>query len=207
MIKLYNKNKISFFLNEVISLFDFESGVKTIDAFVSKVEDMSQAFFIENADKQEKLNSFKGDMFEVLSEIFFAVYSADPVVGLHDYRPILLSDDFGVDAIAINVNGHNCVIQCKYRSNPMDEITYGDLAKTYSAGRELNHFSLDENNTLFLITTGKGANNNCFHIFGAKLRVIDRNIIAGYIDNNVPFWQQAEVIILDTLDSLDFPTE
>jgi len=209
MIKLFNNNKISFYLDEVISTFDLTTGVKTIDAFVSKIEDLSQSTkFVADPNnisesERDKLNSFKGDMFEVLAEIFFLTYSADPVVGLHNYRPVSLTDDFGVDATAVNVNGHNCVIQCKYRSNPMEEITYGDIAKTYSAGRELNHFSLDENNTLFLITTGKGANSNCYHVFGNKLRVIDKSIISSFVDNNQTFWEQAESIILDTLDYLD----
>ena len=209
---LHCGNKITCFLAECISLFDLTSGAKTIDSFVAMVEELaiSSRFIVDpnNITEQERnnINSFKGDMFEILAEIFFAVYPADPGVGLRNYIPVALTDDFGVDAVAINVNNDDCVVQCKYKSNPMEEVAYKDLAKTYSAGRCLNHFSLENNNTIFLFTTGKGANSNSFHVFGKRLRVINRSVIANYIDNNNAFWEQVEGMIMDTLEFLSVKT-
>jgi glycyl-tRNA synthetase alpha subunit len=200
---LLTVNKITTYLPECIALFDRIDGVKTIRDFINKVESLSlkyQDIKIPN-EKNEKLNSFKGDMLEILGEIFFSVFSADPAVGLADYIPVPLSEDYGVDGIGINVNGDKCAVQMKYRANPLELILYSDIAKTYAAGKLTHNLPLDKNNTIFLFTTGNTITAACEAIFGKIIRVINRNIIAGKIDNNQNFWLQAERLIMDTLDN------
>jgi glycyl-tRNA synthetase alpha subunit len=205
MKTLLTAGKITSFRNEIISLFDYATGVKSIGDFVVKVEELAEERFPNHQfDEKEldQLNSFKGDMLEVLSEIFFHIFSAHPAVGLTDYTPVALSEDYGVDAVGTNVNGDRCAVQDKYRNNPVALITYEDIGKTYSAGRELHQLPLEKSDTIFLFTTGQGINMHCQKVFGQKIRVINRQIISGLIDNNQNFWQQAEELIMDTLDSL-----
>lgn len=203
MNTLLTANKITLHLNEFITLFDNIDGVKTIDAFVAKVEQLAPIKF-PNAETDvkelDKLNSFKGDTLEVLAEIFFNVYSADPAVGIRDYTPVSLDEDYGVDGIGTNVNGDQCAVQEKYRANPLELITYSDMAKTDSAGRRSHHLLLDKNDTIFLFTTGQGITSACEKVFGKVIRVINRRIISGYIDNNQNFWEQAEELIMNTLE-------
>ena len=205
---LLTVGKITSFKREIVSLFDLETGVKTIGDFVARVEELAEVKFTNHKiDKNEENNykSFKGDMLEVLSEIFFHIFSAHPAVGISNYIPVALSEDYGVDATGTNVNGDGCVIQDKYRNNPISLIEYGDLAKTFSAGICLNNLSLEKDSTIILFTTGQDANGHAYHVLGKRLRVINRQIISGIIDNNHTFWQQAEELIMDTLDSLLVP--
>jgi hypothetical protein len=205
MKSLLSAGKIVSYLLDCICLFDIVDGVKTIGDFVSKVESLAETNFPNaQCDEKEldKLNSFKGDMLEILTEIFFYVYSADPAVGIRDYVPVALSEDYGVDGIGTNVNGDRCAIQVKYRKNPIELITYGDIAKTDSAGRRRHNLPLEKNNTIFLFTTGEGITSACEQVFGNVIRVINRRIISGMIDNNNNFWESANDLILLTLDNL-----
>lgn len=206
MKTLLTANKITLHLNEFIALFDFIGGVKTIDDFVVKVEQLARDKFPNaETDTQEldRLNSFKGDTLEVLAEIFFDIYASDPAVGIKDYSPVSLDEDYGVDGIGINVNGDRCAVQEKYRANPLELITYSDIAKTDSSGRRLHHLLLDKNDTIFLFTTGQGITSACEKVFGKIIRVINRRIISGYIDNNQNFWERAEELIINTLERQD----
>ena len=74
-------------------------------------------------------NKFKGDMLEVFSEIFFKQFESDESLGITEYQPIDINDDYGVDARGVNVNGKQTAIQVKYRSNPDDRISYADIAE------------------------------------------------------------------------------
>jgi hypothetical protein len=199
MKTLLTTDKIAQYYDECITIFDFNSGVKTIETFISKVEELSQQY---GKDKN-RINSFKGNILEVLAEIFFSIFNADTSVGIKDYTPVPISDDFGVDGIGINVNGDKCAIQIKYKANPLDIVLYEDMAKTYTAGREIHKLSLDNDDTIFLFTTGYSISISCSKVFKRKIRIINRNIIAGKIDNNLSFWEMAEELIMNTLDYLN----
>lgn len=173
---------------DIQTLFDIEVGVKTIGEFVACVEALSQKFSSEDINNQNQ-NVFKGDMLEVLGELFFKSFEHDPSIGLREYDPIDLSEDFGVDGAGVNANGDMCVVQIKYRNNPLDQITYTDLAKTYTSGRCMNGFDLDKPNTIFLLTTGGSVSGSVQTVLGNRVRVIHRDIIAGFIDDNIGFWQ------------------
>lgn len=205
MKTLLTASKITLYLNECISLFDIVEGVKTIGDFVARVEDLATNKFPNAAydeKEEDKLNTFKGDMLEVLSEVFFHIFSSHPAVGISNYNPILLSEDYGVDAVGTNVNGDLCAVQVKYRNNPVALITYEDMTKTYTAGKLSHRLSLEKNDTVFLFTTGEGITAPCEQVFGSLIRVINRRIIAGLIDNNQNFWEAVQTMVLDTLDSL-----
>lgn len=191
--------KIIRYRNEIIDLYGVE-GIQTISSWISFVEKRSEKF-ISNTDT-DAANVFKGDMFEVFGELFFDCFSADPAIGLIDYQPIAINDDYGVDAIGTNVLGDRVAVQDKYRFNPLDQIDLGSLAKTYAAGRERHGLYLDKNNTIFLLTTAQGATPPCHEVFGKKLRVINRQAIASKVDNNLSFWQKIEKKLTDTLEWL-----
>jgi hypothetical protein len=206
MKPLLTANKITEYLDECISIFDMVDGVKTIGDFVKRVEMLSHKFALDinnpTVSEQDKINSFKGDMLEILAEIFWRIYAAEEAVGIVDYMPIPLTEDFGVDGVGTNPNGDKCVAQVKYRANPLDTIHWDDLAKTDSMG--LRHYDVlkEKDYTVFLFTTCAGATSACQEVLGNVLREINRNIIAGKIDLNQTFWKQAEELILFTLDNL-----
>lgn len=198
-----NTNKLSDLTLEKIikhksDIIDIFVSAKTIDDFVKKVEELSKKY----SDEDER-NSFKGYIFEIFSELFFMIFHADPEVGLTNYKPVPLNEDYGVDATAINVNGNKAVVQCKYRFNPIELIDYDSISKTYSAGIEIHNIELDKsiNNTIFVITTGVGVTDPCKHVFKSKLRVINRQILSSKIDNNQTFWKNCAEILISSIEN------
>jgi hypothetical protein len=191
------KNKVAQYKEECISLYDGIEGVKTINDFVKRVEELSKSYT-----DPDKLNTFKGDMLEIFSEIFFGAFRNSPDVGIREYNPIALDEDYGVDAVGINVNNDACAIQVKYRVNPFERIEYTDIAKTYTSARIRNKLSLENDNTVYLFTTANEVTIACNTVFGKKLRVINRSVIAGKIDNNESFWNEAQERIALTFAEL-----
>jgi hypothetical protein len=166
----------------------------TFTAFIGQVEALSQSF--PDTDAAYK---FKGDMLEVLAEIFFKAFSCSPVIGLSDYTPIPLVEDYGVDGKGTNAAGKECVVQMKFRANPTDLVRYEEMAKTYTSGKIQLKIPLEGDNCVYVFTTAQGVTIACQTVFGKMLRVISRDIIANEIDNNVNFWNLAYSEIEDTL--------
>lgn len=193
-----NAKKISIYFEDIINLF-LRSGDQSIGELITQIELLSLKYKNDLDPTNQDLNSFKGDMFEIFCEIFFEAYHNDPKVGLTNYTPVPLEEDYGVDAIGTNVLGDQCAVQCKYRSNPLEVIDLASMAKTYSSARELSNISLNNHDTLWLITTGGGATEPCHKVFRKKLRVIHRDIIAGRVDGNLSFWKEAQDRINSTI--------
>lgn len=143
--------------------------------------------------------AFKGDMLEILSNIFFETYGCDEKIGLIDYKHVSISDDYGVDATGINANGDTCAVQVKYRKNITEEITYSDIAKTFTSGVLKHNLNPIKDNNVWLFTTAKGVTIACDNVMGKKLRQINYAIISQKIDNNFSFWKNIENIINDAL--------
>ena len=176
----------------------FKEG-STIREWINNVDAMSKK--ISKSNPEIDVNKFKGDMLEVFAEIFFNSFQADERIGIRNYTPILIDSDFGVDAKGINVNGHACVVQVKYRTNPTDLITYSDIAKTFTAGVLQHKIPLYANDyTVFLFTTSSGISGAFNKIFEKTAVIILRKDIAEKVDNNKNFWLEAYSSIYETLD-------
>lgn len=200
---------VAMYPDECVDIYHPDTGVRTMDDFVRRVDKHSLSFIddqpeITEGDEnyQERSNVFKGDMLEVFAEIFFGAHAYDPMVGIHSYHPVPLTEDYGVDATGINVVGLPVAIQCKFRSDPRTAITFADMAKTYTSGRIRHHLPLDGNDTVILFTTANNITKACKEVFGTQLRMINRNIIKLRVDNNTAFWQQAEQRLVATLNTL-----
>jgi hypothetical protein len=202
MKPLLNQGKILEQLEDVVALFNFADGVKTIGEFVKQVNDLSAKYIdLENDPTGDKVNTFKGNMFEVFGEIFFRAFKNDPAVGLCEYEIVTLDDDYGVDAIGTNANGDRVAVQFKFKSSPLEVVEYAALARTYTAGRIRHKLDLDKHDSIWLVTTGNGVTGPCKEVLGKRLRVIYRDIIAGKIDN-MSFWKDVEEQIGCTLDEV-----
>jgi hypothetical protein len=143
--------------------------------------------------------TFKGDMLEILAEIFFKAFANDPRVGLRNYAPIPLDEDYGVDGQGCNANGKKCAVQVKYRANPLDLVTYAEIARTYASGVVQLGLDLKGDNCIFVFTTANGVNFHCETVFKKMLRILNRPVIENEINNNASFWQLAFNEIRETL--------
>jgi len=152
---------------------------------------------------RDAMNKFKGDMLEVFSEMFFNIFGADEGVGIQEYTPGDIGSDYGVDATGTNVNGHSCAIQVKYRSNPLDNISYADIARTFtSAALQLNLKDvIEQDHTVYLFTTANGVSVAFEKVMGRKCVLITRDVISTKVDNNKTFWQKCYELMYHTLDA------
>ena len=152
---------------------------------------------------EDARNKFKGDMLEVFSEIFFYQFQTDESLGITEYQPIEINDDYGVDARGINVNGKQTAIQVKYRSNPEDKISYADIARTFTSAVLQLHMKdvIDNDRTVFLFTNAGGVTGAFDTVMQKKTVIITRGVISTKVDNNVTFWKNAYDLIYRTMDN------
>jgi hypothetical protein len=144
-----------------------------------------------NFETDDVQNKFKGDCLEILAELFFNKYEADPSVGLKEYTPVIIGNDYGVDATGTNANNQKVAVQIKYRSNPADLVTYEEIAKTYTSGELSLNLDLKKENSIYVFTNSNDVTHSCKYVFGDRLVILNRDIISGYIDNNATFWNYA----------------
>lgn len=161
---------------------------------------ISDSHRITDLDERHK---FVGDMLEVFSEIFFNVFYAHPAYGLTEYTPVDINEDYGVDATGVNVLGHKSAVQVKFRSNPLDIISYADIAKTFtSAVLQLGMEDVyNYPHTVFLFTNSNGVSHQFDHIMQSKAVIITNNIISNEVDGNVTFWKHAYDMIYEKLNN------
>ncbi len=169
----------------------------TIREFINRVESMAR-----NLPEGHDVNKFKGDMLEVFAEIFFYIFHSDECVGLTNYTPIDIRDDYGVDAIGLNPNGHKAAVQVKYRANPKDIILYSDIGKTFTSGVLQHGLDLAQDYTVYLFTTSNGVTPACKNVLGKRLVIITREIISQKVDNNKNFWALAFEKVYEYLDNI-----
>jgi hypothetical protein len=179
----------------------------TLRKLISIVEDYSENYriFLEEEEiyhdhtVRDMVNTYKGDFLELFAEVFFTCFNANPAIGLTAYTPIGVQDDYGVDATAINANGDLVAVQVKYRANPMDKISYEDLAKTYTAGTIINKVSACKPNTLYLFTTAYEVSYQAEYVLDRILVLVNRKVIEHFIDNNLTFWEFAVSSVDETI--------
>lgn len=161
----------------------------TLREFVNAIERMAGPSGLTFRDEHDRLK-FKGDVLEVLAELFFTRFNSDPALGLTDYIPINIEDDYGIDAKGTNANNDLAVVQIKYRNNPADVVTYADIARTFTSGVLQHRLDPSKSKNVFVFTTAMAVSRQCTNVFDDKLVVVSRNIIKRAIDNNRNFWKQ-----------------
>ena len=149
---------------------------------------------------KDEVNTFKGDMLEIVTCVFFNVFGCDPSVGLIDYKPICIENDYGVDGIGINANGTEVAVQVKYRKNSTTKISYSDIARTYTSGRLELKLNLEKKDSIYVFTNAEDVTSPCQKVFGNIIKVLNNKAIDHYIRNNKSFWSDFYNRIYDYLD-------
>lgn len=170
-----------------------KTSFQTINEWIVDVEKLANG--MPDVDSSLKL---RGDMLEVLSEIFFNCFHADEAVGLREYTPVAIDEDFGVDATGINPANTKVAVQCKYKN--FEPVTYAELSKTFTSGMLTLNCDVMERNSIYVFTTAVQFSSAVDKVLGSKVVKIDRNVISRKIDNNRTFWQYAYDEIYKTLD-------
>lgn len=185
----------------------FENG-GTIERYIQHVERMASEIKVDlplehekyNQVLEDEKNKWRGDSLEVLAHLFFYAFNSDEAVGLTNYMPIDIIDDFGADGVGINAAGNVSIVQIKYRGNPSDRISYGDLTNCIDQG--IQKFKMDPygKNNVFLFTTGCGASYVAEAQMSGRLVVINRSVIGKKINGNITFWKKCYEIIFNFIN-------
>jgi hypothetical protein len=177
-----HKNQFAALVNKVVANRD--NLITTLGDYEKEIK-----YFSSLGKDDSESNVIKGDMFEVLSAIFFNRMGDSPHVGLNDYQVVALEEDYGVDAVGVNVAGIKTAVQVKFRSSPNNLITYPDLAKTFTYSIVRKWSEPDSKNSIWLFTNTKGVTPACTTVLGNRLKVISRDEIKHHLDGNVMFWK------------------
>jgi hypothetical protein len=193
---------------DVMTVFATLSSAATAGEYV-ELDDLTK-IIINESDRfknDDDKNCFKGDIFEVFCEVYYALIKSKNSAGVIDYKPLHASadDDMGVDGTGINYSGNPCVVQVKFRSNPKDEISYSALANTYTQASALDMIPESrkkQRRTIVLFTNCAGANKNAHSVLGKQdwLFVINKEVIESEVNGNVIFWQEAYNLIKNNID-------
>ena len=174
---------ISNYPNEVFDIAcRFKDEKRTLKDLNKTIESMSSDI------PEDNRNKFKGDVFEIFASMFFKAFKNDPSVGLVEYAPITIEDDFGVDGTGINANNDSVAVQVKYRRSLIDLISYTDIAKTYASGQIMLKLDLNKKNSIYVFTNSNDVTPACKTVFGNIVKVLNGDSIDHYIHNNVNFW-------------------
>jgi hypothetical protein len=195
-------NHIAAYPEEYLKLFSIpkDGQNNTLKIFIRALQEMvdpKRGLPFRNDDDRQK---FKGDVLEVLSEVFFTKFNSDPRMGLTDYTPIAVSEDYGVDATGSNANGDLSMVQVKFRSNPNEVVTYAEIARTFTAGVLRHNLDPSKDHTIFVFTTANDVSRQCRAVLHDKLVVVSAPFIKRTIDNNKNFWMQSLSDIQEYLD-------
>ena len=146
---------------------------------------------------------YKGDAFEFFVELFLALHPTDNRVGVYNYKPNQENDN-GVDGIGVNLRNEKSVIQVKYRSNVLTELSSNkdSLANLITDGMMAHNVVADMENPKnfrhFVFTTATGLN---FYtdqeMFKSKVKCFGYNDFRSLLDNNLIFWNKVREIVID----------
>jgi len=146
-------------------------------------------------------DKYKGDAFEFFVELFLSLHPTDNRVGVYNYKPNQENDN-GVDGTGLNIRSEKSVVQIKYRSNTLTELTTNidHLGNLITDGMLGHNVVADMNNLKnfrhFVFTTATGMN---FYtdqeMFKSKVKCFGYNEFRSLLDNNTIFWDKVREII------------
>ena len=186
MEKLKHETFIEIRLKNPGYLTEFFADIQTFKQLVKKIDKHSETDYqLFNLDGPEK---FKGDIFEIFTEIFFKLYSSHNKIGVYDYQPVPDVLDNGVDGIGVGNDEKPIAIQAKYKSNVTAVLTSKDLKQfPYHA---IVKYKVEPTGNLILFTSGKGLHwHSENEVFQGTIKTIGYQAISSFIDNNTVFWK------------------
>ena len=186
------------FKTKAHSLTRLFEGVNKMSQLMRKIE--SEAILDTLRYDSEK---YKGDAFEFFVELFLALHPTDNRVGVYNYKPNQENDN-GVDGVGVNIIGDKSVIQIKYRTNVLTELSTNkdSLGNLITDGMMSHRVVADMGNSKnfrhFVFTTATGLN---FYtdkeMFKSKVKCFGYNDFRSLLENNTIFWNKVREVVKD----------
>lgn len=162
-------------------------GCKKLSTFVSKINSISKKIKDGERehpypllDQDNAANKFKGDVFEIFSEVLIRLSPIDERIGVSDYH-VITENDTGVDGWGIGRDGKIVTVQIKYRlwdyeldqiREHLDNFRFTSYCYPYLVDPK-------EIGRMLIITTGKGINWRTLNQFNGAVRCISRGASYG----------------------------
>jgi hypothetical protein len=188
-VNLYNKDPQLF-----NNLF---KNVGTISTLSNRINKLSKDFKKHNYLDEEKM---KGDLFEIFTEAFFKVLSADNRIAVYNYQPAPTNDDYGVDGFGIGNDDKPLTVQSKFRSDVTIELLEKDIKQF--AFQSIVNYDVDKNTStnMIVFTNAKGLHwVTESRVFEGRIRCIGYEQIKSIINGNTVFWKECQDIIDNTI--------
>ena len=175
------------------ALFD---GVNKMSQLMARIQKFSER----DADNYDP-DKYKGDAFEFFIELFLMLNPTDNRVGVFEYKPTQDNDN-GVDGIGVNIKGEKCVVQIKYRSNPLDVLTTNEahLSNMVNSGQIDYDVIFDKTNKKnfrhFIFTTAKGLHYYTENeVFKNRVKCFNYKNFRSMLDNHNYFWNKVREVV------------
>ena len=185
---------------------NFKTKSNSLSRLFDNVSKISQ--LMRNIEKESIINplrydpdKYKGDAFEFFVELFLYLHPTDNRVGVYNYKPNQENDN-GVDGTGVNIKGENSVVQIKYRTNVLKELSSNkdSLSNLITDGMLSHNVVADMENLKnyrhFVFTTATGLN---FYtdkeMFKSKVKCFGYNDFRSLLDNNIVFWNKVREIV------------
>lgn len=188
-VNIYNKDQSIF-----ESIFKDTKTLSQLSNKIIKVSKNFEALAYKDADK------VKGDLFEIFSECFFKILSADNRIGVYNYQPAPPIDDYGVDGIAIGMDEKPLTIQVKFRSDATTELTQEHIKQF--AFQSIITYNVDKDTTtnMIVFTNAKGLHwVTESRVFSGRVKAIGYDQISQLVDNNTVFWKNVKDLVENTV--------
>lgn len=145
-----------------------------------------------NIDEEVKkfIDKLNGDCFEIFGEALLKLGGFNREIGVHDFQPNN-DRDVGVDGTGIGTNGYPATVQFKFRGNIKEVLTANDdhLSNFVVASQNKHNVRICDVEHMIIITTAKKiAYFTEKHMLHGKVRVVARDTLEEYVNNNIPFW-------------------
>lgn len=199
MYNIEHESFINIHIKDRTFFKNFFSEILTLDSLMKKIISESSNFqkygLIDS-------NKFKGDIFEIFAEIFFKINSGDNRIGICNYSPVSISEDYGVDGHGTGINGNPATVQIKFRSNKSDQLVQADIKQFPLKSHYDFQVKMEDSNNMIVFNTCSGLHYKTRdEMFNGKVREINYSHIKNFIDNNYCFWITLNQIIENTINT------
>jgi len=188
-VNLYNKDQKIF-----DNLFKDVNTLTKLSNRIVKISSKFESYSYKDAEK------IKGDIFEIFSECFFKILSADNRIGVYGYQPASANSDYGVDGSGLGMNELPLTVQVKFRSDVTTELTSDDIKQF--AFQSIVEYNVDKDTrtNMVVFTNSKGLHwVTESKVFSGRIRAIAYDTISQIIDNNSVFWKEVSDLVKQTI--------
>ena len=175
------------FKNMCIDVNTLLDGVNKFSTFISRAR--------KQANKQVEVNpgyweadTYFGDAFEAMCEVFINASQIDKRVNIINYMPGNPNKDMGIDGVGHSHNGRIHTVQCKVKSNSTQTLTANRDHLSNFVANSVTKYGSDIDMTI--MTSGEKVHHAILNeMYSGKVHTITNKEFKKFLDGNTAFWE------------------